>query len=544
MFAKILAKSFSSLPVRISSFVLYCTSFTYLALLLGFFAALMTSSAAVGSDDTYLISPDQAHAYSERVKTLMRHIFGNRTFFLDKGCLHHKLDEQICRYVVQKLKAGEFDVVAPDEWSENDPNLPTLVEIRDRCRGLNLREDPLMLSWGMGYVTTDLSVYHFYKRSKNHNGNLVYGFQGKHYYRVWFDYPSFYGDWMAGHFIVFEYPGCVRVDAHFFRDQEGCSPKPQRFVPRDYVAEFVQIEDLLFWINLYPECFHYVLEFVDLGLDGRLAWHDNWLSWRGYRLVTQVSADEPTVSAEAIEGESEPLALKKSKTPDLRYIDFRRKRIADFYTLVVDREPEVCEPIAASLNEERMILTVDSDHFLIPMRQALLGTKYSADWYRKKAVHVGTGHKEKIEMAVVDFDGDGGSDVLLREIRSKYRSPHDALYLRKDVDPAVLRQTLVSFEETQGEIVITAQTVTEICEIGNHPSTDFGNCDQPQRPSSPKLLIDIAQVNGSTYIVVTPAAYWSRDIYIYVLRYVSDSEIHVVCQLKSNYHIEGRWPLG
>lgn len=105
-------------------------------------------TAAAGDQSSFAV--DQT-AYVARVKAAVARLLKDRMFYCKVGT------EDRCRELMEKLRAGDFQVVPPFEWSDDDPDLPTYLEIRKACPKFDFEFDHSSI--GLLRATENFALY-------------------------------------------------------------------------------------------------------------------------------------------------------------------------------------------------------------------------------------------------------------------------------------------------------------------------------------------------------------------------------------------------
>lgn len=233
---------------------------TWLALALS--AVLLAAPAAAATDDSA--------AYAERVKAVIAHLLERRDFKPEAGCD----DASVCADLMARLRAGAFEVIAPEERSER-ADMPTYLKVRRTCRGLDLTH--IVAAHRRSTATRNFALYRLDVARPGRKGEQVLVFRAQHYVatdgqRAGNDEADEPRVVSPGAFIAFGFPSC-RMLANAVSTEGDWFAKHNMIDDDDHVSELLRLGDHFFILNLEPiagpaqarDTWWYALELWDWG---------------------------------------------------------------------------------------------------------------------------------------------------------------------------------------------------------------------------------------------------------------------------------------
>lgn len=201
---------------------------------------------------------EAAASYADRVRSTLLHLLQGRDFKPNVGCSNvPKEDPQLCASLMAKLRAGDFDVLVPDERSTK-PDMPSYLRARKKCRKL----DFVHIETHAGAITTpalatrNFGIYKLDIANDRSQGDEVLVFRAQHYVMGVGDevVKDDKGNPMPaspGQFVAFALPSC-RVLATAIADEGDWGNARVDVRPDEWLSEFLKIGREYFVINVVP----------------------------------------------------------------------------------------------------------------------------------------------------------------------------------------------------------------------------------------------------------------------------------------------------
>jgi len=225
---------------------------------------------------------EAAGSYADRVKSMLLHLLQGRDFEPNVGCSSNvpNEDPQLCASLMTKLRAGDFDVLVPDERSTK-PDMPSYLRARKKCRKL----DFVHIETHAGAITTpalatrNFGIYKLDIANDRSHGHEVLVFRAQHYVMgvgdevVKDDQGNPMPAW-PGQFVAFALPSC-RVLSTAIADEGDWGNAGGDVRPGEWLSELLKIDHEYFVINIIPitgqkderSRWYYNLELWDWGAD-------------------------------------------------------------------------------------------------------------------------------------------------------------------------------------------------------------------------------------------------------------------------------------
>jgi uncharacterized protein YecT (DUF1311 family) len=202
---------------------------------------------------------EPATSYVDRVKSTLLHLLQGRDFEPSVGCRSNvpKEDPQLCASLMAKLRAGDFDVLVPDERSTK-PDMPSYRRARKKCRKL----DFVHIETHAGAMTTpalatrNFGIYKLDIANDRSHGDEVLVFRAQHYVMgigdevVRDDNGDPIPAW-PGRFVAFALPSC-RTLSIAIADEGDWGNAGVDVRPGEWLSELLKIGQEYFVINIVP----------------------------------------------------------------------------------------------------------------------------------------------------------------------------------------------------------------------------------------------------------------------------------------------------
>ncbi len=225
---------------------------------------------------------EPSDSYADRAKTTLLQLLQGRTFKPNVGCRENvpREEPQFCAALLDKLRAGDFEVVEPGERSTK-PDMPSYLRARKKCRKLDLvhMEVSAGAMTSPGLATRNFAMYRLRIADSAPQRDEVLVFRAQHYVMgigdevVKDDSGNPIPLW-PGQFVAFGFPSCRELASANSEEGEPLAGGMGNNVRDDeWLSELLKIGNSYFVANITPiaephqqrERWYYTLELWDWG---------------------------------------------------------------------------------------------------------------------------------------------------------------------------------------------------------------------------------------------------------------------------------------
>jgi hypothetical protein len=215
-------------------------------------------------------------------------------------------------------------------------------------------------------------------------------------------------------------------------------------------------------------------------------------------------------------------ALQAAEAPERKRVseqEVSKHCPANMFEMVENKEPAVCDPLLASVNEAKVITN--------QRVQPIIQNKFVINPWRKQKYYWTrlpneTPKTRSWEVGYLDLDGDGVKDGLFRiEVSGpKFNISHGFGFIRSADSNIVLKDSLSELEANKIYYRL----------VGVHVKESYG------KRKFPPSYVEIIRINKKNYLLLFSAYYWSRKTksrfpFVCVLKRDS-TQYHQICHFK------------
>lgn len=186
-------------------------------------------------------------AYVERAKSILKRLLDGRKFY---AALDYLEPQGRAKELLDKLRTGELEVLPPFEWSDDNPDLPTYQEVREKCPNFDFE-----FSRANGSVVRATENFALYKISfplSSFRSDRVLAYRAERFILQFDDWgrrrvfiPGKEFMYWPGYFRFFDISDCILTNSELIQRHDRTSFQK-------VINEIITIDGQLLVVKLYP----------------------------------------------------------------------------------------------------------------------------------------------------------------------------------------------------------------------------------------------------------------------------------------------------